>query len=374
MGMSPRGGLAGSIPGILICSVAGTAEVSLPNSSFMLSRGARHVKNAQINKLNTKEKMNENNNNELVPVENSQLAAGQQMGLFNAPQVMAGGALAAVTSNAQVTQTLASIFIAKQFPRDLVAVTRAMNAACSRAALARQAMYSYPRGGTAVVGPSVRLADALLGAWGNAESGWKEVERHWDAKKNCNVSECVAFAFDKETNLKAEIAFSVPHVRDTKKGRQELKDERDIYELCANMSARRRRACILQVLPAWLLEEAVEKVNETLNSEDGGKPMIDRVRSMVAKFAELGVTKEQLETNLGHPIEETIREELIRLGQTYNALADGHVRVSDVFPREEAPAPAPKAPAKLAPEAASAAPGPVGMPAIGKKVTAMRKF
>ena len=93
------------------------------------------------------------------------------------------GALAAVTSNEKVVETLASIFIAKQFPRDLAMVTASMTAATRRVSLAQKAVYTYPRGGTSVEGPSVHLADALLGAWGNAESGWTELNRHKDPKK-----------------------------------------------------------------------------------------------------------------------------------------------------------------------------------------------
>ena len=180
-----------------------------------------------------------------------------------------GGALAAITGNAAVTEVLASIWIAKQFPRDLAEVTARMNQACSRLTLAQSATYAFPRGGTTVEGPSIRLAEALIGAWGNAEAGWKEVARHWDPKgadgNGCMVSECVAFCFDKETNVRREISFTVNHTRDKNEyeggkkvmKRVALESERDVYELCANMASRRIRACILQVLPGWLTEEAL---------------------------------------------------------------------------------------------------------------------
>ena len=249
------------------------------------------------------------------------------------------GALAAVTSNEKVVETLASIFIAKQFPRDLAHVTANMTAATRRVSLAQKAVYTYPRGGTSVEGPSVHLADALLGAWGNAESGWTELNRHKDPKKGCMVSECVAYAFDKETNSKHSIAFTVPHWRDTKKGGYPLTDERDIYELCANMAARRRRAAILRVLPAWLVEEALENCNNTLRNADGNVPLPDLIRRMEAKFSGLGVTKAQLEAKLGHNLEATTRNELVTLGKHYNAIEGGHARVDELFEPEAKPAP-----------------------------------
>ena len=282
--------------------------------------------------------MNTNTTNEL-----SNQAPGNP---FAVQASAGGGALAAMTSNAAVTSVLASIWIAKQFPRDLAEVTTRMNQACSRLTLAQSATYAFPRGGTTVEGPSIRLAEALIGAWGNAEAGWKEVARHWDPKgadgKGCMVSECVAFCFDKETNVRREISFTVNHTRDKNEyegGRKVMKrvaleSERDVYELCANMASRRIRACILQVLPGWLTEEALEEVGRTLESGDK-RSLPDMIRSMEAKFREYGVTRAQLEKNLGHGLEETTKPEIIRLGKVFNSIAEGLVRVKDVFPRDE---------------------------------------
>ena len=201
-------------------------------------------------------------------------------------------------------------------------------------------------------GPSIRLAEALISAWGNAEAGWKEVARHWDPKgadgNGCNVSECVAYCFDKETNVRREISFSVPHTRDKnetdsrgkktgKMLRVALDNERDIYELCANMASRRIRACILQVVPGWLTEEALEIVSATLKKDDNAEKLPERIQSMEAKFLELGVSRSQLEKKLGHSLEpnDMTMAEVYRLGRVYTSIADGMIRMNDVFPTEE---------------------------------------
>lgn len=228
-----------------------------------------------------------------------------------------------------------------------------------------------PRG-TTVEGPSIRLAEALIGAWGNAEAGWKEVARHWDPKgadgKGCMVSECVAFCFDKETNVRREIAFTVNHTRDKNEyeggkkvmKRVALESERDVYELCANMASRRIRACILQVLPGWLTEEALAATKKTLENGDS-RPLADMIRSMEAKFLEYGVSRAQLEANLGHKLEETTRPEVVKLGKVYNSIADGMVRVKDVFPDDDQSAREPALP-KTDPRTTQAPP-PVATPA-----------
>ena len=285
--------------------------------------------------------MNTNTTNEL-----SNQAPGNP---FAVQASAGGGALAAMTSNAAVTSVLASIWIAKQFPRDLAEVTARMNQACSRLTLAQSATYALPRGGTTVEGPSIRLAEALIGAWGNAEAGWKEVARHWDPKgadgKGCMVSECVAFCFDKETNVRREISFTVNHTRDKNEyegGRKVMKrvaleSERDVYELCANMASRRIRACILQVVPGWLTEEALEIVSATLKKDENAEKLPERIQSMEAKFLELGVSRAQLEKKLGHSLEpnDMTMAEVYRLGRVYTSIADGMIRMNDVFPTEE---------------------------------------
>lgn len=260
-----------------------------------------------------------------------------------------GGALASVMNNQSVVETLASIWIAKQMPRDLALVTQRVNESCARYSLASIATYAYTRGNSTVTGPSIRLAEVLMQAWGNLEAGWRKVAQHFDPKgndgKGCQVAECTAWAWDKETNTKSEIAFDVPLVRETKQGNKALTSERDIYEFCANMASRRMRACILRIIPGWMVDEAMEKITATLERGDG-KPLADRVRSMVANFGEYGVTSEMIEAKLGHSVKETTRQELVALGREFNAIRDGVERVKDVFPE---PAGSPMAASKPQP-------------------------
>ncbi|MBQ9872940.1 MAG: hypothetical protein IJM30_00580, partial [Thermoguttaceae bacterium] len=81
---------------------------------------------------------------------------------------------------------------AKQFPRDQRRSTEQILTACQRPGLAAVAVYSYARGGTAISGPSIRLAEEIARDWGNLECGWNELERKEDS------SIVRAFAWDKE--------------------------------------------------------------------------------------------------------------------------------------------------------------------------------
>ena len=248
---------------------------------------------------------------------------------------VSGGALSNVLQNKAIMETLGQIMIAKAYPRDMNQVTIKIQQLCSRLSLANVAKYSYVKGGTRIEGESIHLANAILSAWGNIEAGWNEIERGFDAKKGCGYSECAAFCYDKETNYRKEIRFRVPHWRDTKAGGYVITDERDIYELCANMASRRQRACIFQVVPDFVRQEASELVDKTLEKGDG-KPIDDRRRSMIAAFVnDFGITQEQIEKRVGHNASSISLTELVTLGKVYTAIRDGVTTPEAEFPVEE---------------------------------------
>ena len=151
----------------------------------------------------------------------------------------------------QAQEVQAAMVIAKKFPRDEVDSYNRIMRSCQRASLAEQSMYEYPRGGTKVTGPSIRLAEAMAQNWGNLDFGIIELEQ-----KN-GESQVMAYAWDLETNTRQTKIFSVPHVRGTKKGNVPLTDPRDIYEMVANQGARRLRACILGIIPGDVIDAAI---------------------------------------------------------------------------------------------------------------------
>src|SRR5690606_36069410 len=81
----------------------------------------------------------------------------------------------AMTRAAQEVQ--AAMVIAKRFPRDENTAFARIMRACKRKQLAEAAIYAYPKGGTNVQGPSIRLAEALAQAWGNIDFGVIELEQ-----------------------------------------------------------------------------------------------------------------------------------------------------------------------------------------------------
>ena len=229
----------------------------------------------------------------------------------------------------QAQEVQAAMIVAKRFPRDEYAAMEKIKRTCQRATLAEQAIYSYPRGGQSVSGPSIRLAEALAKNWGNMDYGIIELEQR-DGK-----SEMMAYAWDLETNTRVTKIFTVEHRRDTKKGSYQLTDSRDIYEATANFGARRMRACILGVIPGDVVDMAVDECKETIAKGIGKEPINERVTKLLNAFkAEFKVTKEQIETYCGRNCAEFGEDEFINLKGVYKALKDGQAKLGDYFDME----------------------------------------
>lgn len=281
----------------------------------------------------------------------------------NAPQ-REGGSLQSVTAAMatarEAQEVQAMVIMAKRFPRDeRASMDRILNA-CTRLSLAEAAIYSFPRGGTEVSGPSIRLAECLAQAWGNVNFGYTELEQ-----KN-GESQVMAFAWDLETNTRQSKIFSVPHVRHTTKGDYPLTDPRDIYELVANQASRRVRSCILAIIPGDVIEAAVKQCEVTLKSGNN-VPLNERINNMVAKYAEFGITPEQLRGFIGKNVEAFTENDVVRLAKILRSIKDGVVgveyftdKMQNAAADQEAPEPAP---AQIpAPQAANTQAAPAQMP------------
>jgi hypothetical protein len=232
-------------------------------------------------------------------------------------------------SNRAIAEIQAQVVLAKRFPRNPKESVDRILQDCNRATLAEKATYTFKRGGTLVTGPSIRLAECIQRGWGNMIAGVKVIE------KNPHDSLMVAYAWDIETNAYYSTEFRVAHTRDTKSGKKDLIDERDIYEMEANQAARRVRTCILKLVPGDVVDAAVERCAQTLAASVGD---IQKSRaSMLEAFKALGVSKEMIERRLGHRFESVEPGEIVTMRSIFNSLRDKMASVEDYFELPKAP-------------------------------------
>lgn len=244
----------------------------------------------------------------------------------NAPQ--STSVISGAQNTREFSEVRAKVQLAKMFPRNEMASSEKIVNACRRAGLAEKASYAYSRGGTDITGPSIRLAEAVAQIWGNLDCGFRVIDT-WRSENGYDVSKVEAFAWDMESNTRKSLVFDVPHMRFTKKGLNPLKDPRDIYEMVANQASRRVRNCILAVVPGDVVEMAMTECQNTLKAKCNITP--ERLKSMVEKFAEYGVTKEMIEARIQRNFSAIEPAQFIHLGKIYTSLVDGIAKPSDFF-------------------------------------------
>jgi hypothetical protein len=145
----------------------------------------------------------------------------------------------------------------------------------------------------------------------------------------------MAYAWDLETNTRSRQVFTVKHERYSKsKGNERLTDQRDIYEMAANMASRRLRSRILSIIPGDIVDEALEICNKTLAGQTD-KPLIDRIKVMIDSFKAVGVTQKQIEMRLQKDSSAITEQELISLRKIYKSLSDGMSTIVDWFEFEK---------------------------------------
>lgn len=239
-------------------------------------------------------------------------------------EAMVGSAASKALATRQGQEVQMAILMAKTNPRNEEQAFRKVMTACQRVKMASSAIYTYPRGSQTVEGATIRTAEMMAQNWGNIDTGVVELSQ------KDGQSEVMTYAMDLETLAKKSMIFTVPHIRRVGKKNVALDDPRDIYEAVMNAAHRRLRTCILAVIPKDLQESALEECNRTMASmEDEDRP--ERIRKMLKAFAELGVTKDDLEAHLRHHVESTSEAEIISLRKIIVSIMDGHTRPEEWF-------------------------------------------
>lgn len=241
----------------------------------------------------------------------------------------------------ELAEMQVTYLMAQQFPRDPAKAMNRILDAFTRLSLAEKSQYEYSRGGTEIRGPSIKAMEAIAAEWENIDVTWRILSRGVDAR-GIPFSEVEASATDTQTRTRKRIAFIVSHWRDTKQGGYKLTDERDIYELCANMAQRRVRACIEAVIPTDVVEAAMTQADTTLQKVDTSP---EAMQKMLAAFEPFGVTKAHIEKRIQRALDTIKPTQVVSLKRIYASLRDSMSEPADWFDMPAAPARESNAPA-----------------------------
>lgn len=255
--------------------------------------------------------------------------AGEETGL----QVAQASAVA--TAQREVE---AMVMLARRFPRSEAQAYQSIIQACLRPSFAERGNYEFERGKkkdevsgkwvpNLVKGVSVYLAREMAKFWGNLRYGYRIISDTLDDR------EIEGWAWDMETNVyvSAPSRFQKLQQRkvweDTPQGRQQVTkwvrpDERDLRELTSKQAAIQIRNCILQLLPADVVEDASLRCQDTKLAKAKQDPK-GEMKKVLNSFASLNVSVEDLDLLLGHSIEQASPAEIVSLRDIFATIRDG---------------------------------------------------
>ena len=263
-------------------------------------------------------------------------------------QVVAETASSAVAAQAKA-QIEARYIMAMQRPRDLDEVRQRLLKECDRPGFAKVARYHKPIG-RGVEGPSIRFAEAALRCMGNVLAETATVYDD-DTKRIVRVS-----LTDLESNLTIpkDVTISKTVERRSLDGKTPISSRTNshgqtVYTIAATdddilnkenaLISKAMRTNGLRLLPGDILEECMERVDETLRKGIKDDPDKER-KKLVDAYGKLGVKAPALKAYLGHDLDQSSPAELMQLRSLYAAIRDGEATWTEAMDSRGASSPA----------------------------------
>lgn len=236
------------------------------------------------------------------------------------------GALEAI-SRSEVAMQLDS---AHRWPRSVSKFLRdCISLATTSVEVAESCMYSVPRGGKMITGPSVRLAEMVASSWGNLHVGARVI----DAGATELTAQAVAWDLEKNVRVTVEAQRSITG----KRGR--FDDDMIRVTGMAAISIALRNA-VFRVVPRAYVDAVYAKARECAVGDL--KTLVARRDEALARYAKLGVTQDRLFARLGiKGVDDYTLEHQELLVGLYTAIRSGEVSIDEAFPAlAQAPVPA----------------------------------
>jgi hypothetical protein len=227
---------------------------------------------------------------------------------------------------AEISQQVAT---AKRYPRrtDKAISTEIMSRATLDEETAAECVYSLPRAGKDITGPSVRFAEIVFASFGNMRAGARFVELDTkDPKRAAVIIEGVCIDMQMNNGQTIPVRRSITN----RKGEIFNADMTNIAFSAGAAIA--RREAILKTVPKSIWGAAWKQVLAVLQGDV--KTLAARRRSALEAFQKMGVDPAKVCEALGVAGEETITlEQMPRLIGMWTALRDGTETIESLFGR-----------------------------------------
>lgn len=196
--------------------------------------------------------------------------------------------------------------------------------------IAEECIYSLPRGGKQIRGPSIRFAEIVANSWGNCRDAARvtfvdRIERYVEAE---------GIFHDLQTNRAT--TSRVKRIIEMKKKTKSI--DNDMIQLAgaAAMSIARRNA-ILGGVPKPVWAQALNEVEGVIRGDI--KTLGERRDKAIQWFAKAGIQTERVLKALAAPsVEDVTLDDLVTMTGWRTALNQGDATIEDLFPEDKAPA------------------------------------
>lgn len=216
------------------------------------------------------------------------------------------------------------ISTAKAFPRSLkLFLDKAMSMATITEEVAASCSYALPRGGKALEGPSVRLAEIVCSSYGNIRAGARVIAN--DGKTITAQGIC----HDLETNNCVTV--EVKRKITDKNGRTYNEDMQVVTGNAACAIAYRN--AVFKVVPSALVQEVYEQAKEVARGK--AETLVARRTKAIDYFKSLGVTEKQICAVLEvKRIDDIDLDKLQTLRGMVSLIKNGESTIKDIFDPE----------------------------------------
>ncbi len=232
--------------------------------------------------------------------------------------------------------------MAERKPRNVEQFRVRLLAACQRPRFAEVAEYAKPVGGASIRGPSIRFVETALREYTNTNPE-ETITYDDDHKRVTRVS-----VTDMETNVTYSADVTTEKTverKNPKKGDEVLSTrinsygdtvfkiratEDDFANKAASACSKKLRNLGLRILPADIVDEAMEECRETRKNKDAKDPAAAR-RAIIDSFAALGVLPANIDEYLGHAFDQASPAEMDELRAAYATVKDGEAKWMDLI-------------------------------------------
>lgn len=214
------------------------------------------------------------------------------------------------------------ITTAKRFPRSISAFKKqAMDMATLDEETASGCFYSLPRSGKTVEGPSARLAEIVLSAWGNIRADAKVV----DVGEKEITAESTTWDLEKNVAVRMQVKRRI-----TDRNGRRYND--DMIVVTGNAAcAIALRNSVFKVIPMVYTRSIYQAARHVAIGDM--KTLASKRAEMIAYFGKMGVTPDRVFKVVGKAsVEDIGLEELAALKGLATAIKDGETTIEEAFP------------------------------------------